>query len=240
MADFSKPGRDGEMPGVPAWRDGLGELTRRGLIYSGRGPVTVVECDRTYRIMAGFKQTPERQPTAGDGEAFDYSAAYRRVKVLTEARIDEMRCGHGERLHMRVLGHMWNRLPGDSGLVMAAIVIEPVCVRRANTPGEPAPTADALEVPGGTPQAEFAALASQQTQEFYNDYDLGGSQPDGNPEPVSFSYGEHVEATSEIDYRTLVARAENRAQFHYGVLCSIAGGATEPYATTAPGLVGRV
>ena len=57
MPDFSQPGKDGVLPsGVPEWRDGLGQLTTRGLVYTARGARTVLACDQKYRITAGFKK----------------------------------------------------------------------------------------------------------------------------------------------------------------------------------------
>ena len=120
VPDFSRPGRDGAWPnGIPEWRDGLGDLTSRGLIYTSRGSRMVVPCDRS--------------------------------------------------------------------------------------------------------------LSSQPSEEFYNEYDTG-EQPGANTEPFSFSYGEHVETRSGIDYSAFVERAEECARFHHCRLAASSIAARVPFA----------
>jgi hypothetical protein len=217
MPDFSLPGKDGALPaGVPDRRDGLGELTARGLIYTARGARTVLACDRKYRITAGFKQKVAK------GSPFTkYDELYQRVTRLTRARAAEMSCSsHGEPLHVRILGHLWQCIPGSShDFPTAALITELSCPREAATEPQHDPTPDALTTAGGTPPDEFSRLASAPLEEFYNEYDVGDPSA-RNAEPVSFSYGEHVETCAGIDFAPFVERAENRARFHYDLLAS--------------------
>src|SRR5262249_55425071 len=135
---------------------------------------------------------------------------------------------HGERLHARILGHMWTCISGNSyDFSMAALVTELSCSRGAQVEGEAAPTPSALVMPGGTPLDGFSRIASRPSEEFYNEYDTGDQS---NTEPISFSYGEHVETCSGIDYAPFVERAETRARFHCGLLASISSGAKVPFA----------
>ena len=173
MPDFLQPGSDGELPsGVPEWREGLGELTTRGLIYTARGARTIIACDRKYRITAGFKQK------AAKGSRFtNYAELYRRVTRLASARADEMSCsGHGEPLHSRVLGHLWQCISGGShDFPAAALITELSCPRAPRPDQHDNPTPEALTSPGGTPLDEFSRITSQPMEEFYNEYDVDGS-----------------------------------------------------------------
>lgn len=226
MPDFSQPGEDGTLPsGVPEWRDGLGELTTRGLVYTSRGARSVLPCDQKYRITAGFKQRVAK------GSSFTkYADVYQRVTRLAGARAAEMSCAHGEPLHTRILGHTWACIRGSSyDFPTAALVSELSCSRGARSEGEPEPTTSALVMPGGTPPDEFSRIASQPSEEFYNEYDVG-DQPGTNAEPISFSYGEHVETCAGIDYAPFVERAENRARFHYSLVTGLSSAATVPFA----------
>jgi hypothetical protein len=226
MPDFSQPGEDGMLPsGVPEWRDGLGDLTTRGLIYTSRGARSVLPCDQKYRITTGFKQQ------AAKGSSFArYADLYQRVTRLAGARAAEMSCAHGEPLHTRILGHSWTCIPGNSyDFPLAALVTELSCSRAARTEGEPVPTPSALLMPGGTPPDGFSRIASRPSEEFYNEYDTG-DQWGTNTEPISFSYGEHVETCAGIDYAPFVERAENRARFHYGLLAGLSSAAKVPFA----------
>lgn len=226
MPDFSQPGNDGALPSeVPEWRDGLGELTTRGLIYTSRGARSVLPCDQTYRITAGFKQK-----MAKGGSFTKFAGIYQRVTCLVEARAAEMSCAHGEPLHTRILGHTWTCIPGSSDdFPMAALVTELSCSRGARAEGEPEPTPSALVTPGGTPADGFSRIASRPSEEFYNEYDTG-DQPGTNAEPISFSYGEHVETCTGIDYAPFVERAESRARFHYSLLAGLSSPGKVPFA----------
>jgi hypothetical protein len=192
MPDFSQPGKDGEFPiGVAEWRDGVGELMTTGLIYTARGARTVLPCDRTYRISAIFKQK------APKGITFSrYADVYRRVARLASSRTAEMSCAHGEPLHSRILGQTWMCISGSThDFPMAGLVVELSCFRGTRATGESAPTLDALTIPGGMPPTEFSRVASEPSEEIYNEYNVSESQA----EPLSFSYGEHVESCSGID-----------------------------------------
>jgi hypothetical protein len=225
MPDFSRPGTDGALPkGVPESREGLGELTTRGLIYTSRGARSVIPCDQRYRISAGFKQK-----VAKAGSFTNYADLYRRVTCLGVTRAAEMSCDHGKPLYSRIVGHAWTCLPGNSyDFVIAALVTELSCSRIAPIEGEAAPTPSALVLPGGTPQDKFSRIASQPSEEFYNEYDTG-DHSGTNADPVSFSYGEHVETCSGLDYAPFVDRAENRARFHYSLLTTVSSGAKLPF-----------
>ncbi len=211
--------------GVPEWRDGLGELTTRGLIYTSRGALSVLPCNQQYRITAGFKQKVVK-----GGSFTKYADIYRRVTRLAATRAAEMSCVHGELLHIRILGHSWTCIPGSYyDFPMAALVTELSCSRGARTEGEPAPTPNGLMTPGGTPRDEFSRIASRPSEEFYNEYDTG-DEPATNTEPISLSYGEHVETCKGVDYAPFVERAENRARFHYGLLAALSSAAKLPFA----------
>ncbi len=219
--DFTfQPGQDGALPdGVPEWRDGVGELMTRGLIYTARDARSVLPSDQKYRITTIFKQK-----VAKDAPLTGYSYVYRRVVGLAAARAAEMSCAHGEPLHSRIAGHMWTSIPGgSSNFPMAALVTELSCPRAASADGEPQPTPGALLTPGGTPPEEFSRICSEASQEIYNEYDVGEG-PGANAEPISFSYGEHVETCAGIDYARFVERAENRARAYYHVLAGFGAG----------------
>lgn len=221
MPNFSQPGKEGALPeGVPEWRDGLGELTTRGLIYTSRGARSIVPCDQTYRITAGFKQKMAK------GSLFTkFAHIYQRVNRLVQARAAEMSCAHGEPLHTRILGHTWTCFPGSSyDFPVAALVVELSCARGVRAQGEPEPSPSALERPGGTPPDVFSRIAARPSEEFYNEYDTG-DQVRNPSEPISFSYGEHVETCADIDYAPFVERANNRARFHHGLLAHASAGA---------------
>jgi hypothetical protein len=219
VPDFTQPGRDGSLPdGVPEWRDGLGTLTRRGLIYTSRGARDVISCDQPYRIMTSIK----RKLAKGDATA-DFGGLYRRATEVAAARASEIRCAHGESVRVRIAGHSWARIPGGSHeFPMAALVAELHCPKAARDPGPPAPVPADLSAPGGTSREEFARLASTPSEEFYNEYDVR-DELESNAEPVSFSYGEHVESCADIDFAPFVERAEERARSHY---CLLAGGSS--------------
>jgi len=77
----SSSGNDGAPPTeAQEWREGLGELTTRGLIYTARGARNVLACDRQYRITAGFKQK-----AAKESRFTNYNELYRRVTRRTLA-----------------------------------------------------------------------------------------------------------------------------------------------------------
>ena len=214
MPDFCQPGKEGALPrGVPEWRDGLGGLMTRGLIYTARGASSFLRCDQKYRITAGFKQK-----VAKTSSFTGYVDIYQRVTRLAASRAAEICCAHGEPLHARIAGHSWSCIPGgDWNFPMAALVTELSCRRGACNQGEPAPTPGALVVPGGTSREEFSRVASHPSEEFNSEYDVG--DPAGTvAEPFSFSYGEHVEACVGINYAPFVERAEHRARLHHGEL----------------------
>jgi hypothetical protein len=143
-------------------------LTTRGLVYRARGARDVLACDPKYRISAGFKQK-----AAKSASFTRYGELYQRVTRVAEARAAEMSCAYGEPLHTRILGHVWTYLPGGShDFPMAAVVTELSCSKGERAEGEARPTLDALLVPGGTAWEEFSRIASQPTQEFYNEYDV--------------------------------------------------------------------
>jgi hypothetical protein len=225
MPDFSQPGRDGALPeGVPEWREALGSLMPRGLIYTGRNAQDVVPCDRQYRIAAVFKQKVAK------GGLFDYADIYQRAARLAGDRAAEMCCGHGEPLRARILRHTWRSIPGaEFDFPMALVTAELGCPRVDQAEGEPEPTADALLAPGGTSPEEYSRLAGEPAHEFYNEYDVA-ERSGAHLEPVSFSYGEHVESCAAIDYAPFVERAEKRARFHYKVLTSLSGAERLPFA----------
>lgn len=224
MRDFSRPSKDGALPyGVPDWRDGLGELTARGLIYTARGAQTVLACDRKYRIIAAFKQK-----VAKGSQFTKYDELYQRVTRLTRARAAEMSCsGHGEPLQLKMLGHSWQCVPaGSHNFPVAALMTELSCAREVATEWRDDPAPDALTTAGGTPPDEFSRMASVPMEEFYNEYDVGDPSV-RNAEPVSFSYGEHVETCAGIDFAPFVERAENRARFHYDLLAGCRSGSVK-------------
>jgi hypothetical protein len=112
---------------------------------------------------------------------------------------------------------------------MAGLVTELSCLREASAEGEPQPTPSELVTPGGTAPDEFSRICSQPTQEVYNEYDVGEG-PGVNAEPISFSYGEHVETCAGIDYAPFVQRAENRARAYYNVLAGLSSAGALPFA----------
>jgi hypothetical protein len=140
-----------------------------------------------------------------------------------------MSCAHGEPLNTRILGHVWTRIPGDScDLPTAALVNELSCRRKGRIDGEPAPAPDDLAMPGGTPRDRFSQIVSRPSEEFYNEYDTSG-EAEANTEPISFSYGEHVDTCAGIDYAAFVERAENRARFHHGLLSARTAAPKAPF-----------
>jgi hypothetical protein len=112
---------------------------------------------------------------------------------------------------------------------MAALVSELSCSRGARPEGEPKPTPSALVMPGGTTPDGFSRIASRPPDEFYNEYDTGDQQ-ETTVEPISFSYGEHVETCSGIDYAPFVERAEKHARFHYSLLAGLPSRGKAPFA----------
>jgi hypothetical protein len=224
VPDFSRPGQDGALPsGTPEWREGLGELTPRGLIYTARAARNLLPCDQKCRIAASFKQkVPQDGPV-------DYAKLYGRVKSVTAARAAEMSCQHGTPLHSRIIGRLWSSIPGVTfNFPVATLITEMSCPKGAIDEGEPEPGPGAFATPGGTPAEEFARICSQPADEIFNEYDLGGP-PEGS-EPITFSYGEHVEASSSVDYAPFVERAENRARFHHRLLSGVSCGTQRPFA----------
>jgi hypothetical protein len=222
MPDFSRPGSEGALPeGVPDWREGLGSLMPRGLIYTGRQARDVVPCDRKYRVAACFKRKGAK------GGPVDYTGIYRRARRLAGDRAAEMACGHGEPLRARILCHTWRSIPGgEFDFPMAGVIAELGCPRGDQAEGEPEPAADALLAPGGASPEAFSRPGGEPANEFYNEYDVA----EGSSEPVSFSYGEHVESCTGIDYAPFVERAEKRARFHYKVLAGLSGAERPPFA----------
>ncbi len=225
MPDFSQPGSDGVLPeGVPEWRDRLGSLMPRGLVYTGRNTRDVLPCDCKYRIAACFKQRVAK------GELFDYASIYRRAARLAGDRAAEMACGHGEPLHSRILCHTWRSIPGaEFDFPMAAVTAELGCSRVEQAEGELEPAASALLAPGSASPEGFSRPAGEPANEFYNEYDVA-DRSGAHSEPVSFSYGEHVESCSAIDYAPFVERAEKRARFHYNVLAALSSEERLPFA----------
>lgn len=225
MPDFSQPGKDGALPsGTPEWREGLGELTPRGLIYTGRSARNILPCHQQYRIMAVFKQKVMK------GDSIDYADVYGRVKTLTAARVAEISCQHGTPLHTRIVGQLWCSIPGATfNFPMATLISEVSCSKAANLEGEPEPAPSAFATVGGTTPAEFARICSHPAQEVYNEYDVGGP-PTGTAELITFSYGEHVEPCSNVDYAPFVERAERHARFYYELLATLLRPAIVPFA----------
>ena len=237
--DFRQPGVEGDLPrGVPEWRDGLGELTAHGLIYTASDVQNVVPCGDRYRIFATFKRKVSKEQSAepsaeasGSGAAgAGYADLYRRVARLVQFRASEMSCAHGEPLQSRTVGYCWTSIPASAHhFPMAAMVTELACSRSAFVPREPEPSASALLQPGGTPQEEFSRICSSPAGEVYNEYDVRDERS-SSFEPFTFSYGERVESCSGLDYAPLVERAEHRAQRHYRFLEELSGSPLRPFA----------
>ena len=226
MPDFSQPGSDGALPGgVPEWREGLGELTTRGLIYTARPARTALACDRKHRISASFKQR-----AAKGSEFTNYHDLYKRITRLTRARADEMSCScHRERLQATVLGHLWQSISGNShDFPFAALITELSCARAQRPEQLDDPIPEALTSSGGMSPDEFSRIASQPVEEFYNEYDVGDPLVT-SAEPFSFSYGEHVENCAGINFAPFVERAENRARFHHNLLVGHSGSVKVPF-----------
>ena len=136
---------------------------------------------------------------------------------------------HGEPLNSRVLGQTWRCIPGSShDFPMAALITELSCPSGARAERQDEPTPNALTSPGGTPPDEFSRIVSQPMEELYNEYDAG-DPPVTNAEPISFSYGEHVETCAGIDFAPFVERAENRARFHYNLLAGHSDSTKTPF-----------
>ncbi|HLK65620.1 MAG TPA: hypothetical protein VKU19_19415 [Bryobacteraceae bacterium] len=214
MPDFSQPGTDGAVPpDVAEWREGLGGLTIRGLIYTGEGARIALPCDRTHRIVTTFKHRASK-----DRPVTNYAEVYHRVDRLTRARAAEISCGHGDELHSRIVSQIWTSLPaGTYEIPMASLITELSCPRGTCPTGEAEPTWDGLSAPGGTPRETFARIAVDRSDEIYNEYDW--SDPETrNVEPYSFSYGERVASCDAIDYGPFVTRAQSRACFYHAVL----------------------
>ena len=187
-------------------------LTARGLVCTGHAARMILPCDQRHRLMTGFKQAvPKNQPFLG------HAAVYGRARRLARARVAEMSCAHGDPLTARILGHMWDCIPGESiQIPVAALIMDLACPHRPAPPGEIAPDPDHLSVRGGTPRDVFSRLAAEPRDEFYNEYDTTASRQ--SPEPFSFSYGEPVSGVEPSDYSPYIARAESRAGFYHATL----------------------
>lgn len=218
MPDFSKPGSDGALPeGVAAWRDKLGELTTRGVIYTTRGPVEQVACGEEYWITAALKRRVGK-----DEEFTRYSELYSHALRVASGRARELRCaGHAEPARTRILRHTWSRIAGNEhDFPVAVVTLGAACSKADGDEGEKEPTPENLLQPGGTPVGRYAASGKQQPGEMYNGYDV--AEPSAAvAEPVSFSYGEHVERFETIDFEPFIERAEERARPYHGLLASI-------------------
>jgi hypothetical protein len=114
MPDFSQPGKDGALPsGTPEWREGLGELTPRGLIYTGRNARSILaqcvqlnvvqfEIDAYTLALLHLQARLHERRQARPGSHQLISAGGQPSQFVLAARIavHGLRCSSGRAFHL--------------------------------------------------------------------------------------------------------------------------------------------
>jgi len=104
---------------------------------------------------------------------------------------------------------------GIGALVGAVVTLGVACVSlTADGPqGESDPTAEALRSPF---VAQLSAGRAMSYDEFYNDFDMRRDRT--RPSVLTVSYGEYVPTRDNVDFDSLVARAEHRTRVYLDVV----------------------
>ncbi len=158
-----------------------------------------------------------------DEEFTRYADLYAHALNVAKSRALELRCEeHDEQVRTRILRHNWSRILGsDHDFPVAVVTLEAGCSKADRDAGQNEATPEDLTQPGGTPPEAYASPAKEQMGEIYNGYDV--AEPSATiAEPVSFSYGEHVERFDSIDFEPFVERAEQRARSYHALLSASA------------------
>lgn len=209
IADFSKPGSLGELPGDFApWRWAVSYTVRPELLSS-------LVCGKEYVIgVSVLRRRPDDVGFAG------YADLYERASTIVATRALQLTCSNDcHSLHTRVLGHTWFR-HGATDLVRAAVTLGVSCLKDGDVgpKGESNPTPEALAVPGGMTVEQAQQLAASRTKKGFDEiYSDGDVRPESDRSGIfTFSYGEYVRTLEQIDYKALIKRAEDLTRFHMG------------------------
>ncbi|MGH9242019.1 MAG: hypothetical protein ACRD3G_28570 [Vicinamibacterales bacterium] len=180
---------------------------QRGLIYTVHPRLLVpLVPGEEYRILAST-----RIRLARHAQLPSYEPLYRRARLLSRRRADELTCQDASNApRIWVASHGWFRMDiPDAALAGAVVVIGAAC-GMAPPPGREEPTSEALCSPY---TSEIAGLREVEWDEFYNDFDMRTSVDDASQ--LTVSYGEYVFEREGIEVDALMARALRRAEWYF-------------------------
>ncbi len=210
MPDFSKPGDDGALPdSFPPWRWIVSYTVHPELL-------SPVKYAQEYRIAVSVlrKIVSTQEPR--------YAGLYDRAATIANARVARLKCADPDViLYTRILTQGWFTHINTS-LGRAFVTIGAVYLKKGDTPpqGQPSPTGERFAAPGGmTPESYTlpSAEVNKRVHEIYSEADVRDlAVPDANVFTVS--YGEYVPSVGSADYKPLVERAQDLAQFHFSIL----------------------
>jgi hypothetical protein len=184
------------------------------VVYTRRSPLGEY-APSGYRVTAAFKCGPG---TAAAKSGFQ--ALYRRVRSLADNAIAEKACCSAEEAPLnKVLCHGW-RTFGEKNVSAAFIMLElrrPPFARDEQFDKVEPTERDFLE-PGGSSLEEISLINPQRADEFYNEFDFTQSSSDSDL--VTLSHGEHIPASTLVNFEASVRRAEKEAERYYTFLRS--------------------
>jgi hypothetical protein len=209
MPDFSKPCDDGALPdGFTPWRWTLSETVQPELLLP-------VKSGLEYRIVVSVLRKVVSTHEPGYGGLYDRSI------TLANGRAARLKCADPDAaLHTRIVTHGWfTHL--NTNLARAFVTIGAMYPGKGDQPlqGQPLPAREDFAVPGGMTPEKYTlpAEADKRFYESYSDYDVRDPlAPETNI--FTISYGQYVPSCGEADYKPLMERAEDLAQFHFSIL----------------------
>ena len=179
----------------------------------------MIPCGERHRIAASFKQLVD----VGSG----YAELYGRVAAIAQARIGQLRCSCGGRIHAWIEYRGWGRFGAASQAAAAFGAWSLTCSRHTEVlpAGETAPTAEELKAAGGATPEVVAQHSPQDADEIYNAADF--TEP-GDAGFATLSYGELISSPEAPDFEPFVRRAEGMADLCAVLLGRHSGEAKRP------------
>ena len=206
--DYTKKGSDGEIP------KGLKE-GERGAEYSvyGELPKTLV-CGQTYKLTFGVKQQ-----VAGC-VGFNFKPMYDRAVANAKARFAELSCAaECGPIYTWQIARKWD-CQDLFGTRQAYATVQFGILCPKETDKKPAGLAEPTAADLKAPAQEPAGYPQIQESDEVIFEEIGGTMeaPCPGSELITFTYVEKVPSCDIKNFQPYVQRAEDRAQFYYGLL----------------------
>ena len=183
---------------------------RRGLIYTVDPRILIpLTSGEVYRIVAST-----RLLIAKDAAFTEFESLYHRARRLIERRRNELTSASPQsRVHTWIVSHGWFRMDiGKGALVGAVATLGVTCAPpTADVPqGQEEPTREALQSPYVAQLQPADGSSKPWYDEFYNDFDMRTDRDQSSA--LIVSYGEYVPSRDDVDFDSVIARAEDRAR----------------------------